>query len=920
MAQEQTQTPPRPDIYTELLKVPPGPRPPDHYRLLGLRRFEADVSVIHAAVLRCSAIVRKHALTPEPTRRERVQDLLNEIGRAGVVLEDTNLRTAYNQNFPDWATTLPVTDAPTPARELNTIPTVVPAPVPTPIPPELTPPTAARDPTPPATVPTQLPRPWKRIVGLGLAGISVVVLAIVLWTIVSSRPEALQSASATNSILPVLTETGISISPVSVSTASVSHLVDSEAKPIANDIPNTAAPAVAAPATTSTAIAASVATTSTVSLSHVVDSDTNRNPNVTAGSVALPVAATVVAPPAVTVAPTNRTVNPGNDVIYLKGNRPFHVVDKTGTPIAAAEIPADLRHRLEDLDLLGGSEAGLILARAILPKEEKDADFQASVVGRNWHAAAVIPNLRSRDRSVISRWTSKSTGPCQLEVSKLKYKGITIPIPEIDPAGKIIWLTELRLEPYAPTEEVWHAVRGHVVTETGAPVNKGEASIRVNATPAKIRSPITDGAFAFTGVTPGKYLVEFWIEGYSVATWWVSVADADETTNLTAFPLRKYHIRVADPDDSRELWLTAGIPYRDSQVTFKDRLDIRFVQTGDAFHLDCSQKVRMRIANRIFPSGSYRWTGILKQGDVVELLDKETDKVLHKIECLEVSSTTTDSGSSALTTGDATQRTTPTNGVAAKTLPATATRKSPPAFYANTRKGVVRISLTGDTKEILKGVSGSGLQVLNNNLYVAGSVKILVYDLDGNPLRSVPLPPDVRFLAFTPVPGGGFALMNNHDDKVYFTDSNGKLLATGNMLDTPDGHLQNVSGVVVDNRLIVSEDGQKHVLAFDLRTHEKSIIKDLKGLPASWLGAITHADNVFYLSTGTEIWKFTETTDAIRIAGLPKGNATGIVIVDGFAFVCLNFTGEIYKVNLTDGTVSLFATGLDYPTALVFSN
>ena len=232
----------------------------------------------------------------------------------------------------------------------------------------------------------------------------------------------------------------------------------------------------------------------------------------------------------------------------------------------------------------------------------------------------------------------------------------------------------------------------------------------------------------------------------------------------------------------------------------------------------------------------------------------------------------------------------------------------------------MRISLTGDTKEILKGVSGSGLQVLNNNLYVAGSVKILVYDLDGNPLRSVPLPPDVRFLAFTPVPGGGFALMNNHDDKVYFTDSNGKLLATGNMLDTPDGHLQNVSGVVVDNRLIVSEDGQKHVLAFDLRTHEKSIIKDLKGLPASWLGAITHADNVFYLSTGTEIWKFTETTDAIRIAGLPKGNATGIVIVDGFAFVCLNFTGEIYKVNLTDGTVSLFATGLDYPTALVFSN
>ena len=90
---------PVPDLYTEVLGVPSGRRPPNHYELLGLNRFEADETKIHAAVLACSATVRKQALDPDPARAHRVQELLNEIGRAGFVLEDPRQREAYNRQL-----------------------------------------------------------------------------------------------------------------------------------------------------------------------------------------------------------------------------------------------------------------------------------------------------------------------------------------------------------------------------------------------------------------------------------------------------------------------------------------------------------------------------------------------------------------------------------------------------------------------------------------------------------------------------------------------------------------------------------------------------------------------------------------------------------------------------------------------------
>jgi len=84
------------DLHNELLGIPLVECPANHYRLLGLDLFEADADKIHAAVLRRVAELRKYALHSDPDRVRRVQDLLNEVSRAGTVLESPDGKRAYD--------------------------------------------------------------------------------------------------------------------------------------------------------------------------------------------------------------------------------------------------------------------------------------------------------------------------------------------------------------------------------------------------------------------------------------------------------------------------------------------------------------------------------------------------------------------------------------------------------------------------------------------------------------------------------------------------------------------------------------------------------------------------------------------------------------------------------------------------------
>ena len=178
-------------------------------------------------------------------------------------------------------------------------------------------------------------------------------------------------------------------------------------------------------------------------------------------------------------------------------------------------------------------------------------------------------------------------------------------------------------------------------------------------------------------------------------------------------------------------------------------------------------------------------------------------------------------------------------------------------FYTRTRDGVVKVSSTGSKDTIINQTDGYGLEILDNEIYLNNQTRgadILVYDLEGNYLRTILTPSQAsQYLDFVTLPDGRIALMDNANDKIYFVNSSGDLLATTNILDNPDDIWQNLDGIVVNNQLVFSEDGQKRILKIDLTTYQKSIFKNLTSLPGAWLGAIAYADGQYYLATSSRV-------------------------------------------------------------------
>lgn len=83
------------DVYRDWLKLPDGPRPPDHYTLLGIERGEPDVTRINSAADARLKIVRPRCLK---FPNEGTQ-LLNEIAQARLCLTDEEQKLAYDQQL-----------------------------------------------------------------------------------------------------------------------------------------------------------------------------------------------------------------------------------------------------------------------------------------------------------------------------------------------------------------------------------------------------------------------------------------------------------------------------------------------------------------------------------------------------------------------------------------------------------------------------------------------------------------------------------------------------------------------------------------------------------------------------------------------------------------------------------------------------
>ena len=85
--------PPTFDPYAQWLAIPPHEQPADHYRLLGLPRFEADAAKVTAAADERMARVRSFQLGPNAALSQRI---LNELSAARATLLSELRRVSYD--------------------------------------------------------------------------------------------------------------------------------------------------------------------------------------------------------------------------------------------------------------------------------------------------------------------------------------------------------------------------------------------------------------------------------------------------------------------------------------------------------------------------------------------------------------------------------------------------------------------------------------------------------------------------------------------------------------------------------------------------------------------------------------------------------------------------------------------------------
>jgi hypothetical protein len=84
------------DPYRKWLGIPPAEQPADHYRLLGIGRFEDDLDTISNAADRQMAHVRTFQAGPNSALSQR---LLNEIAAARICLLDRTKKAAYDRDL-----------------------------------------------------------------------------------------------------------------------------------------------------------------------------------------------------------------------------------------------------------------------------------------------------------------------------------------------------------------------------------------------------------------------------------------------------------------------------------------------------------------------------------------------------------------------------------------------------------------------------------------------------------------------------------------------------------------------------------------------------------------------------------------------------------------------------------------------------
>lgn len=236
------------------------------------------------------------------------------------------------------------------------------------------------------------------------------------------------------------------------------------------------------------------------------------------------------------------------------------------------------------------------------------------------------------------------------------------------------------------------------------------------------------------------------------------------------------------------------------------------------------------------------------------------------------------------------------------------------SLLVQVRSGLLAVDASGGSFQFRDW--NTGVEVAGDRIFLTDFSSITEVDPLGQTIATVTSSPHVSGY-ITLLPDGGFAAITNTTDLIFMVEPTGAVSDTIPIPNGEAGSLQNISGVVVGNRLLVSENGNNEIFAVDLDAHATSIFRIVQDA-MGWLGAIDYADGTYYLCRPQVLQTFTEDGLLQDLCALPVSNLSGVVATGHFAYVVVNFAGALYRVDRATGEYQAMLGGLDFPQEIEY--
>ncbi len=235
-------------------------------------------------------------------------------------------------------------------------------------------------------------------------------------------------------------------------------------------------------------------------------------------------------------------------------------------------------------------------------------------------------------------------------------------------------------------------------------------------------------------------------------------------------------------------------------------------------------------------------------------------------------------------------------------------------LLVQTLEGLAAVSMDG-TYFLYPDIRGP-IEVLGDRVFVMSTWnthEIMEIDSHGATIQSMTLPSGSSNYTIPAVlPDAGFAVLDNKADSIYFADPQGNPVQSIAIPGVHSTELQVVDGLIVGDKLVISENGDNQIVEVDLESYEGSVLRDFAGL-ANYLSGIDYSRGLYYLcDSDNDVSTFTEDGPLSPLSTL-AGTLFAITVVGDYAYVTAYGSGTIYKVNINSGSSDVFLDGLNYP-------